>query len=151
MGHSGMRCRAVSASRDQPAALLIARAAVRVVGGSGITRGIENGGSVGREMDVGPGQVFLELLERAGVLGEPLGSLEDTLRRDEQGVMWWSGERPEWQDPAVDALTCRNAGVAPIRPSDEYITSRAQERAPHSAGGSTVETVGRNCQRTPIT
>jgi hypothetical protein len=32
-----------------------------------------------------------------GELGEPLGTLEDTLRPDDQGVMWWTGDRPEWR------------------------------------------------------
>lgn len=34
-----------------------------------------------------------------GELGEPLGSLEETLRGDEHGVMWWSGDLPEWKGP----------------------------------------------------
>lgn len=34
-----------------------------------------------------------------GELGEPLGSMEDTLHRDARGVMWWSGDLPEWKGP----------------------------------------------------
>jgi hypothetical protein len=30
-------------------------------------------------------------------LGEPLGSLFDTLQADEAGVMWWTGNLPEWK------------------------------------------------------
>lgn len=32
-----------------------------------------------------------------GELGEPLGALEDTLRADDKGFMWWTGDRPEWR------------------------------------------------------
>jgi hypothetical protein len=34
-----------------------------------------------------------------GELGEPLGALEDTLRADDKGVMWWTGDQPEWRGP----------------------------------------------------
>jgi hypothetical protein len=31
-------------------------------------------------------------------LGEPLGSLYAGLEADEDGVMWWTGNLPEWKD-----------------------------------------------------
>ena len=31
-------------------------------------------------------------------LDEPLGSMIDTLQPDDQGVMWWSGNLPEWKE-----------------------------------------------------
>lgn len=34
-----------------------------------------------------------------GELGEPLGGLVNTLQPDEGGVMWWSGDLPEWKGP----------------------------------------------------
>ncbi len=33
----------------------------------------------------------------ASELGEPLGSLYDTLEEDDAGVMWWTGNLPEWK------------------------------------------------------
>lgn len=30
-------------------------------------------------------------------IGEPLGSLHETLRPDAEGVMWWTGNLPEWK------------------------------------------------------
>lgn len=33
-----------------------------------------------------------------GELDEPLGSMFDTLEPDEDGVMWWSGNLPEWKE-----------------------------------------------------
>lgn|GEM_PF-3530313 len=30
-------------------------------------------------------------------LGEPLGSLWETLTPDEAGTMWWAGNPPEWK------------------------------------------------------
>jgi hypothetical protein len=30
-------------------------------------------------------------------IGEPLGSLYDTLQPDAEGVMWWTGNLPEWR------------------------------------------------------
>lgn len=30
-------------------------------------------------------------------LDEPLGSMIDTLQPDEHGVMWWTGNLPEWK------------------------------------------------------
>ena len=33
-----------------------------------------------------------------GELSEPLGSLYDTLQPDADGVMWWTGNLPEWKE-----------------------------------------------------
>lgn len=30
-------------------------------------------------------------------LGEPLGAMEDELSPDDAGVMWWTGDKPEWK------------------------------------------------------